>query len=309
LPANKLGNLSYHYFFSPLQEKSATLCLTTRIFELLALNLSDGNIYSWRGASDILLPVDIMQKMTDLQSRSVIEFIPELLRYLERAETATFVMYKPAPGFSTRLKNLKNIDEFDHALYDKAELLSSEHGLPFWDTLLSVAMKSGKLPKKYVELAISHESHPDEHSIELKSKEITAATLQSLVNDAGKEYGVAMSSRVRVSGGEYAHIPMLDFRCEYSERNIEIVKWTAAAVGHRSGIIVNSGRSFHYYGLKLLTDSEWLRFISLASLFSPVVDGRYLAHRLADGACRLRITDSPGKNSVPLVLEVFDDEL
>jgi len=32
-------------------------------------------------------------------------------------------------------------------------------------------------------------------------------------------------------------------------------------------------------------------------------------HRLADGACRLRITKAPGRVSVPLVVEVYANDL
>lgn len=246
-----------------------------------------------------------MQNLIGLRSRPVEEFVPEFLRHFDQLSTVTFVFYKPAPVFGERLKKI--VDPQSAAL-NKADQLNREYGIPFWDALLSIEMKSGLLPKEYVGLAILHDAHPDEHSIELRREEVSHDRLRSIVEEAGTDYGVALSSRVLKANGEYAHIPMLDFRCECSAHNIKVVKWALAAIGHRAGVIVNSGRSFHFYGLKVLTVPEWLRFISLASLFSPVVDARYLAHRLADGACRLRITQAPGRATVPFVEEVFNDE-
>jgi hypothetical protein len=244
--------------------------------------------------------------MINLHSRPVVELIPELLRHFNEVHSVTFVLYKPAPVFSERLRQLFKPQNDLHRLADQ---LNREYGIPFWEALLSIEMKAGQLPREYVQLAILHDSHPDEYSIELPLAEITSQKLTSVIEDAGSEYGVAISSRVRLEDGELAHIPMLDFRCDCSDRNREVVKWAATAIGQRSGAIVNSGRSFHFYGFRLLTAPEWVRFVSLAALFSPVVDARYVAHRLIDGACRLRITKAPGRASVPVVAEVFHDEL
>jgi hypothetical protein len=245
-----------------------------------------------------------MQNLIGLRSRPVEEFVPELLGHFDQLRTVTFVLYKPAPVLGERLKR---IVEPHSELLSKADQLNREYGIPFWDAFLSIEMKSGVLSKEYVDLAILHDAHPDERAIELTRGEATRDRLRSIIEDAGPEYGVALSSRVRIANGEYAHIPMLDFRCKCSAHNVEVVKWAVAAIGHLSGAVVNSGRSFHFYGMRLLTVPEWLRFISLAALFSPVVDARYLAHRLADGACRLRITGAPGRPSVPFVEEVFSD--
>jgi hypothetical protein len=246
-----------------------------------------------------------MQNLIGLQSRPVEEFVPELLGQFDELKSVTFVLYKPAPVFSERLKQ---VVEPHSEILKVAEQLNRDYGIPFWDALLSIEMKSGLLPKDYVDIAILHDAHPDERSIELAPGEVTHDSLKSIIEDAGAEYGVALSSRVLMANGEYAHIPMLDFRCKCSAHNIEVVKWAAAAIGHNSGVVVNSGRSFHFYGLRLLAVPEWLQFVSLAALFSPVVDARYLAHRLADGACRLRITAAPGRDSVPFVEEVFNDQ-
>jgi hypothetical protein len=245
-------------------------------------------------------------KLQDLHSKPVTEMIPELLQHLDPIQSVTFVLYKPAPAFSERLRK---ISDPHTELHKKADQLNREYGIPFWDALLSMEMKSGVLPKEYVELAILHDSHPDERSIELAREEVSGEKLSAMIAEAGTKYGIAMSSRVRLRNDEWAHIPMLDFRCEVSERNRDVVKWALAALGQRAGAIVDSGRSFHFYGFNLLKVPEWIRFVSLASLFSPVVDGRYLAHRLADGACRLRITEAPRKVAAPKVLEVFHDDM
>ena len=93
---------------------------------------------------------------------------------------------------------------------------------------------------------------------------------------------------------------MLDFRCPHSPQAIIFLKNAMLALGQRKGVLVESPRSYHYYGLELIPEEELNKFLGHALLIAPIVDGRYIAHRLTDGACRLRIGAVRNKGFTPL---------
>jgi hypothetical protein len=98
---------------------------------------------------------------------------------------------------------------------------------------------------------------------------------------------------------------LMDFRCSPSPQNSTIVKKALAAMWRTLRHPCSLSGSYHFYGLRSAVRDAWLRFLAMGILFSPIVDARYIAHRLADGACRLRICAGPDKPSVPFVMEVF----
>lgn len=64
---------------------------------------------------------------------------------------------------------------------------------------------------------------------------------------------------------------------------------------------VDSGRSYHYYGKRLLSKNEWRIFLGKCLLMQDLVDERYVGHQLVDGHCVLRLSASQIKPSIPRV--------
>jgi len=214
----------------------------------------------------------------------------------------SFVVYKPAPGLDERLA--KDEDP-SYEIRDLADKLRKTYGIPFWDAVLAICMKRGEIPDRYVDLAILHERSPDERTISMETSRLSVSAVESLRNELKDGAALAFSSRVKLYNGNEAQIPLMDFRCEPSETNSRIVRRALGAMGQNAGLLAESGRSYHFYGFRLQSTSEWVEFLAMAMLFSPIVDVRYVAHRLADGACRLRISSGLGKSSIPLVCDVF----
>jgi hypothetical protein len=233
---------------------------------------------------------------------SVTRFVPALLKSHEVLERFTLAIYRPAPVLAERLDAAKDPAADIRARADK---LNVEYGIGFWDAVLAIAMKDGDIPDHYVNLAILHDRAPDEQEISFEKQNVSVEWLEGFIARSEPEHAVALSSRVQLTGGYTAHIPMMDFRCTHSDRNLAVVKRALAAMGQTSGAIARSPRSYHFYGSELLSDAEWTRFLALALLFSPIVDVRYVAHRLADGACRLRISQSAKKGAAPVIMELL----
>ena len=98
------------------------------------------------------------------------------------------------------------------------------------------------------------------------------------------------------------HIPMMDLDCSISDENLKAVGEYAKILG-REGVILQTGRSYHYYGFHLMSKSEWVDFIA-SSMLAKVCDIRYMAHKLKDGFITLRITAGGMRNTEPKVVLV-----
>jgi hypothetical protein len=242
------------------------------------------------------------QALAVLEGQPVTELIVQLNNILPEISEVTFVAYHPAPSLNERLA--RNTDPTND-IRTIAESLWRDYGIPFWDAVLAVGMKRGEIPDRFVDLAILHDNSPQEHSIQVPRNEVSVARIDQILDTLNENLALAFSSKVRLKNGEIGHIPLMDFRCSMSPQNTLIVKRALGAMGQHEGVLVDSGRSYHFYGLRILPVESWIHFLAMSILFSPVVDVRYVAHRLADGACRLRVAAGQGKRSNPRVREVF----
>lgn len=96
-------------------------------------------------------------------------------------------------------------------------------------------------------------------------------------------------SRVRLTDGAVAQLPLLDFQCEVSEANADALVVAMRKLGQRRGALLISGRSYHYYGYDPLDHLNWHQFMFRAVLLNPFVDVRYVAHCLIEELGCLRL--------------------
>jgi hypothetical protein len=236
--------------------------------------------------------------LADVVGKPVTEFLSKL-RFLQREITAVkLAAYKPEPKLTERLHSLLTEES---NLIDQAEATCKGNGIPFWDALLGICMKRDSIPDRLLESAGIHGSASPAFEWILSPKEISADGIVSLINGLPEGLGLVVSSKVVLATKETAHIPMLDFRCPCSPGNARAIQKILSLLGESRGILVESGRSYHYYGIELLSNSAWTRFMAQALLFAPIVDPRYVAHRIADGECRLKIASSRESNITRIV--------
>lgn len=108
-------------------------------------------------------------------------------------------------------------------------------------------------------------------------------------------------SKVKTRIGIF-HIPLLDLDIPVDENGIEKIREISFGLGIKHAAILNSGRSYHFWGLELLSEEEWRRFMYKALLLDKI-DRRWIGHRLIDGQANLRISEKGGK--IPVVVETF----
>jgi len=107
--------------------------------------------------------------------------------------------------------------------------------------------------------------------------------------------GLALCSMCEDAAGRKLHIPMLDFRIG-TKGDYGQIKLLTKALRHsreEDGAIVNSGDSYHYYGFRLLSPDDWQRFMAAWLLLGPLVDVRYIGHRLMARTAALRLNAAP----------------
>jgi hypothetical protein len=125
--------------------------------------------------------------------------------------------------------------------------------------------------------------------------------------DAGQE--IAFHSRVRIGfRGKLRHIPMIDFKASRIDVcDLSGLTSLRKEFGINQAVFYASGRSYHMYGLTLLTHEEWLRFMYRLLLLNDdqmeCVDARWVAHRLLAGYSALRWTlNSAYYQSIPTLV-------
>lgn len=104
---------------------------------------------------------------------------------------------------------------------------------------------------------------------------------------------LAVTSRVALHGHGSRHIPMVDFRCKSTETPSQKITEWMKEIDSAGGIVLRTTNSFHYYGISLLTDRQWVKFVGRCLLLVPDVDVRYLGHRLWEGWGSLRLSQDP----------------
>ena len=115
----------------------------------------------------------------------------------------------------------------------------------------------------------------------------------------------SMTSKVICSDNQSYHIPMMNFHpyekdVKHIEESINLI------CKNYNGVILDSGRYFHYYGNALLTHEEWLKFLADFSMPCILVSPRYIGHVLYRGYCSLRLnTEKTFKPKIPRVIKIL----
>jgi hypothetical protein len=113
---------------------------------------------------------------------------------------------------------------------------------------------------------------------------------------------LGLQSNVTLAGGGQAHIPMMDFMCSPSPRNLERLTSLLESLRIGKGFVLESGRSYHYYGSQIFAEVEWRSFLGRCLLMTGCADERYVGHQLINGFCVLRISSGRMKNREPIVV-------
>jgi len=129
---------------------------------------------------------------------------------------------------------------------------------------------------------------------DVSANEITPAWVEHQVSSLRPGWELALNSKVKDERRRTHHIGMIDFvgRPAFSELS-EHVRNMLGAHTLTMMSYYDSGRSFHGYVADLMEPGEWHRFLGRLLLMnvpdsSPIVDARWIGHRLLGGYSALR---------------------
>lgn len=139
----------------------------------------------------------------------------------------------------------------------------------------------------------------------LSREEVSAEKLRAFAHSLPPNRLLAAISRVSLAIGGTAHIPMMDFMCPPSDKNLELLVGLLRNLRQGRGCLLKSGRSYHYYGFELLSEEQWRIFLGKCLLMFGYSDDRYIGHQLVDGHCVLRLSSGALKTTIPTVVAEF----
>ncbi|WP_437945288.1 primase 1D-like protein [Sorangium sp. So ce296] len=150
---------------------------------------------------------------------------------------------------------------------------------------------------------LRHDARPKRELVHVKTRDLSVAQLNAMVRrlPEGAALGLCSVSQLR-NKARTMHIPMMDFRVPPSEAGLTILREALYRMGFRRGALLDSGRSYHFYGFDLMNRDQWWEFMARSLLVAPLVDVRYIAHRLLEGTGILRLTSTPLKPRTPVVV-------
>jgi hypothetical protein len=237
--------------------------------------------------------------------RPVTDFLEVFCRFHPEVAALHFAAYTPEPKLSERLQNM--LTQQEQEIRDLAVTICRGNGIPFYDALLGICMRRDTVPERFLESAAVHSSNAPALTFDLTPREVTSTRIAEMIAQLPTGHGLVVSSKLRLNSEAVRQIPMLDFRCPCSSGNAHAISKILLLLGEKQGVLVESGRSYHYYGTRLLAMSEWIEFMARALLFAPIVDPRFVAHRIADGECRLKIVASK-EGEIPKIVDGYPDD-
>jgi hypothetical protein len=122
----------------------------------------------------------------------------------------------------------------------------------------------------------------------IRASELTTSRLARAASEAKRhDRSLALCSTC-IAGGQILHIPLIDLRVPAGTRAQHQLECALAQM-RLPGVVLKSGRSFHVYGCRLMSQPQWLDFIATFLLLDDMVDWRYVGHCLRRQMSTLRI--------------------
>lgn len=151
----------------------------------------------------------------------------------------------------------------------------------------------------------------DPIKINVVSRESVLSDLENEIAKMEKDYEsdhtvVSVTSKVNLPYGEMKHIPMMNFHPEVEHDQLKSVIDFLREIGEKDGVVLESGRYFHYYGNCLMSEREWVRFSAIFLKPCVLVSPRYVGQILCNDYSTLRLTkDDIYKPTIPAVIHIL----
>jgi len=122
-----------------------------------------------------------------------------------------------------------------------------------------------------------------------------------------QDHVISVSSLVQ-SGDARAHLALMNLHPEQGVEYFALARALGLITPNMPGYLLSSGRYYHFYGLAILSEPEWLRFLAQFLMPTVIVSPRYIGHCLHRGYATLRLTTHRlYKPELPCVCQFLGD--
>lgn len=223
-----------------------------------------------------------------------------LLSSFKDVEEIYLAELRPLPALQTR----RNLKQSERIAVERALRCRQTTGLSFWDAVL---LELSSVPEALglLDEAMLHVTFRGCERSLAWAPAVAGGLEQACAEfSTAGEASLVFLSQMRCRDGSSRHLPMVDFHSASSAVNQQVVKGVVERLFPEGCFLLESGESYHAYGSRLLSETEFRIFLGRALLFAPIVDRTYLAHQVIEGRCALRLTAGGGKARVPRVISM-----
>ena len=187
------------------------------------------------------------------------------------------------------------------SITDPARDEHRRRGFGFWEFVLAAAVNTDPQTRRgLLEGALRHNSG-EAIRVRLDREAFIEHLGAGEYDDLPPRELVSFLSSVGIAGDDRRlHLPLLDLGVPCSPHGQASAVDALEALG-LSGLLFESGRSYHFYGAETVAQPDLVSVLARAQLLSPIVDSRWVSHQLIDGTCGLRISTDSEKTPAPPV--------
>jgi hypothetical protein len=239
--------------------------------------------------------------MSDLVGQSASVVIRKLAENICGGSVLHFFSPAPVPPLGVRLKPYPDLHQFLRLVHS----LRTKIGMEFWESASLLRFRAGASTDSLLSAACFHNS-TSIRSWQVKVEDLSEVCLYEMERESLQDSSLSVRSSVTHDDYATSHIPMLDFACPAEQENLVLVTKIIRRLEVGGGFVLGSGRSYHFYGSRLLSLEELPCFLGRALLFGSVVDRRWIAHQLVRGYCSLRVSRRKDTEVSPTIESVLD---
>lgn len=193
---------------------------------------------------------------------------------------------------STKLQDrFQQIDTLKSDLITKAQELKKKDGKRFWCALLSIFVQEKIHDKELLSEVFYHQANRDFEYVDRNGLDEFLAR--------AKTSPYAINSKVLMIDGSSRHIPLLDFKVPSKQGHDKLVADCIKSMG-LSGYMLDSGKSYHFIGNNLVSESELINLLAKFVLLDPISDKAWAAHQIIERSASLRVNEV--RESIPTVV-------
>lgn len=234
----------------------------------------------------------------ELIGKKATEACEELIRAHQWISKVRICHYNAPPSLQQRIE----MGRIEEELVNAALKIRKDVGTPFWEALFTACLKQHRFTDPLLDAALLHQGTGSQS--EISREDLLEGKLAEMVHQTGYGEAVGLVSEVELKSGKHQHFIFLDFHCEVSEDNTELVSAVSNRLLPGGYLLLDSGDSYHAWGIQLVSSSERVKLLGRSLFFMPIVDGIYIAHQLNQEVSSIRISVGGQRRCAPQVIAV-----